>query len=454
VFELGLLLSIVASACAGMCVGFGAGLVPGLHMNNIAAGLTAYAGVALAFFGVLGGLFHSNASGLLVCCFISSALVAHLFAESITSTYLGIPAGDVVSVLPAHRLARAGLGRIAVRSSADGTLGGIVLSTLALLPLCLFMGHPLHFYSVLKNIMGYIMVMFSAILLLSEGPSRPRVAKATALFLTSGLLGLAVLMSDFYASAVPDMPWMNERFVPRSSLLLPLFAGLFGVPSLLNSIGSRQVFDLRHDMQAPGPHTPRPRDYALSLLGGTIVGWLPGMTSGSSATLCAPRVKEVAGEDEVGGSVRFIWLYSFISASGSVFAVGALFVILRARSGSMDAVQFFMGDALVADDLRGDLLPLASVLLSMLIAACIARWALSAIDSRLSSLHRLLCSKKVAELSLLFVASLSVALTGARGMMVMSAAVCLGLLPPLVGVRRIQLMGCLLVPITIGFFTS
>jgi len=453
VHELGLLLSIIVSAGVGTCAGFGAGLVPGLHMNNIAAGLTAYAGVALAFFGSLGGVFDSSASGLLVCCFISSAVVAHLFAESVTSTYLGIPAGDVVSVLPAHRLARAGLGRIAVRSSADGTLAGIVFSTLMLLPLCFIMGHPLHFYSILRDAMGFLMVMFSAILLLSEGPSSLRVVKATVLFLTSGVLGSAVLMSEFYASAVPDMPWIDERFIPKSSLLLPLFAGLFGVPSLLYSFGSRNVFDIGAESEACASHTPRPRDYALSLLGGTIVGWLPGMTSGSSATLCAPRVKEVTGEEEVEGSVRFIWLYSFISASGAVFAVGALFVILRARSGSMDAVQLFMGDSLVADSLKDDVLPLSAVLLSMLAAACLSRWALSSIDPHLSALHHLLCSRNVAVLSLLFVCSLSLVLTGVRGVMVMSAAVCLGLLPPLVGVRRIQLMGCLLVPITIGFFT-
>jgi TctA family transporter len=67
VHELGLLLSIIVSAGVGTCAGFGAGLVPGLHMNNIAAGLTAYAGVALAFFGSLGGVFDSSASGLRVC---------------------------------------------------------------------------------------------------------------------------------------------------------------------------------------------------------------------------------------------------------------------------------------------------------------------------------------------------------------------------------------------------
>ena len=119
----------------------------------------------------------------------------------------------------------------------------------------------------------------------------------------------------------------------------------------------------------------------------------------------------------------------------------------------MDATQFFLGDSLVAGDLQQDLLPIAAILLSMLVAACISRYALRLVDSKLLELHRVLCSQRIAALSMLFVCSLSVALTGTRGSMVLSAAVCLGMLPTRIGVRRIQLMGCLLVPITIGFFT-
>ena len=422
-------------------------------MNNIAAALTAYAGAALAFFGAMCSVLGSHSCGLAICCFISSALVAHLFAESVTSTYLGIPAGDVVSVLPAHRLARAGLGRIAVRSSADGSLAGIVVSVVALSPVCLLMGHPVHLYSLLREVMGFLIIAFSATLLVFDGPSFPRVAKATALFMASGVLGSAVLLSDFHASSLPDVPWIHEPYVQKSSLLLPMFAGLFGIPSLLMSFGSRDVFDVRTEVQERASGNHRLSEYAVSLLGGAVVGWLPGMTSGASATLCAPRVHEVTGENDVESSARFIWLYSFVTASGAVFAVGALFVILRARSGSMDATQFFLGDSLVAGDLQQDLLPIAAILLSMLVAACISRYALRLVDSKLLELHRVLCSQRIAALSMLFVCSLSVALTGTRGSMVLSAAVCLGMLPTRIGVRRIQLMGCLLVPITIGFFT-
>ena len=451
--ELGVLLAVLASASAGVCVGFGGGLVPGLHMNNIAAALTAYAGAALAFFGAMSDVLGSDSPGLMICCFVSSALVAHMFAESVTSTYLGIPAGDVVSVLPAHRLARAGLGRIAVNSSADGSLSGVLLTVVLFPPVCLLMGHPIQLYSLMHEVMGFLIIVFSGVMLLSDGPSIPRVTKATALFLTSGVLGSVVLMSNFHASSLPDVPWIHEPYVQKSSLLLPLFAGLFGIPSLLMSYGSRDVFDIRSEDQRDVSIKPGPKDYARSLLGGAVVGWLPGMTSGASATLCAPRVRELDGDDDIESSARFIWLYSFVSASGAVFAVGALFVILRARSGSMDAVQFFLGDTLVAGDLRQDLLPLASLLLSMLVSACVSRFVLRVIDSKLMNLHRLLCSRRVAVISMLFVCSLSVALTGVRGMIVLSAAVCLGLLPMRIGVRRIQLMGCLLVPITIGFFS-
>jgi putative membrane protein len=53
-----------------------------------------------------------------------------------------------------------------------------------------------------------------------------------------------------------------------------------------------------------------------------------------------------------------------------------------------------------------------------------------------------------------FVVSLSIGLTGTRGAMLLVACTALGLLPPLLGVRRIQLMGCLLVPVEILFLES
>jgi TctA family transporter len=56
--------------------------------------------------------------------------------------------------------------------------------------------------------------------------------------------------------------------------------------------------------------------------------------------------------------------------------------------------------------------------------------------------------------SLLFVTGLSLSITGVRGALVMACAASLGVLAPLAGIRRLQLMGSLLVPIWILFVTA
>lgn len=443
---------------AGTCAGFGAGLVPGLHMNNIAAGLVAYSGATLAAFGMLGEITGSSSVALLISCFLSAALMGHLFAESITSTYLGIPAGDVVSVLPAHRLARAGLGEVAVRASADGSLCGTILAAILLFPMCLLMGSPVNLYGWLGQVMGFIMVFVSAILLYTEGSGRPRgrragaIARASLMFAAAGVLGTVVLCTDYFACDIPDLPSNDVGFVSRSSLLLPLFAGLYGVPGLLLGLRSTTVVDIICGSAGTTVHTPSKKDLIMSFIGGSLVGWMPGMTAGSSATMCAPSVREFAGDAEVRESARFIWLYSSISASGAVFAVGALFMILRARSGCMDAAQHFLGDQIDPNSAWGNMSTLAVMLVAMLAAASLGHLMISRLNPRMVRIRAKLCSRELALASLVFVCSLSLVLTGTRGALVMATAACLGLLPPLSGVRRIQLMGCLLVPIMIKFF--
>ena len=457
--ELGLIPLLCVSSLSGTALGFSAGLVPGLHMNNIAAAMTAYSAGVVGAFAFFGASVGDVAAGLLIASFLSSALVAHMFAEAVTSTYLGIPAGDVVSVLPAHRLAKAGLGRAAVEASADGSLAGIISSVIVLFPLCLIMGDPVGLYDHLRGIMGFITLVFSSILVASDAlPSlrhRHRVREAliqisssAAVFLTAGLLGYIVLETQYFACDLPDFPWNRLGFVPRSSLLLPMFAGLFGIPSLLLSLGSRNV------MNAPGDGLgrsfgPRSRDILLSLAGGVLVGWLPGMTSGSSATICSPAVKESSRKEDIDASLRFIWLYAAISSAGAVFAVGALFVILRARSGSMDAAALFLGMGEDGQPWTTHLPLMFAILLSMVLSAMVSHAILSSLRPRLGSLHGFLCSRRVALGSLLFICLLSVALTGSRGALLLATSASLGVLPPQIGVRRIQLMGCLLVPITI-----
>ena len=456
-----MLAPVFLSSMAGAGAGFCTGLVPGLHVNNLAAIVVASSSSAAALFALTVGPGEDALAGLMVSCFLVSALVAHMFSEAIVSTYLGIPSGDTVSLLPAHRLAKSGLGAYAVRVSAQGSLFG-VLAGIVLLPLvCVLLGPPVGAYSSLKSVMGVLVALLSAVLIASEGVNRPdgprRVALASMFFALSGTIGLVVLDSNYFACQLPDLPWMTRGFVDRSALLLPMFAGLFGVPTVLLSLRTESRTGSagrpRQDAREAPSVKASARDLAFMSFGGLLVGWIPGMTSGSSATLCSLGTKRALPE---GGThseaARFIWLYSAVSSMGAVLSVGALFAIARARSGIMQAVEFFYGSS--ADgipDLHSSE-PLVALLLAMLLSATVSHAFIVTLSGRtLESVQHVLCSRTTAFASLGFVVSLVLVLTGTRGGLVLVTSACLGLLPPIMGLRRIDLMGCILVPIAATF---
>jgi putative membrane protein len=165
-------------------------------------------------------------------------------------------------------------------------------------------------------------------------------------------------------------------------------------------------------------------------------------------------MRETVRMNDMEASIRFIWLYSAISASGAVFAVGALFGIMRARSGAMDAVSFFMENGDEPVPWSDSLLPISAILLSMLVAALASYETIDWFGSRFSKVRDFLCSRELAIASLFFVCLLSIALTGSRGSILLMAATSLGLLPPLIGTRRILLMGSLLVPIILTLLSA
>lgn len=456
--EIGLVTSVLISAILGSLIGFCAGLVPGLHMNNIASAFVARAAAVTALFGSLPESGGSERSGLLVCCFLSAAMAAHMFSEAVPSTYVGIPSEDVVSVLPAHRLAKAGMGNLAIQSSARGSIEGVIVAVVLLAPVCVLMSPPIDLYRSLKSVMFVVIAIFCAVLLLSEGfptlrirggreGAWSKVVAGTAVFVLSGLIGVTLLMTDYFACRVPDFPWIKASFVPQSSLLLPMFAGFFGVPSLLLSLDSKRVEPLAMRATFSEVFSLTARDMGIGVLGGLMVGWMPGMTSGSAATICSPRTSEHSRNDDIAGSLRFIWLYSAISSSGAVFALGALFVISRARSGTMEAVKDFLGTRTFEGHWTSEPSLLLSMLLAIAFASFLSFVLLTRCEGLLFRCRHLLCSKRLSLASLAFVVCLSVWLTGVRGALVMVACASLGLVPPLLGVRRIQLMGCLLVPV-------
>jgi putative membrane protein len=451
---------------------------------------------------------------MLLSCAIVSAAVTHSFLDFLPSLFLGVPEeGTIVSHLPGHRLLLEGKAMDAVRCAALGSLVGALFGTLLVMPLRIIMAPPFSADSLITPFVPYVLLLVSAALILSElrkapavavldcregsiapaGPvisivparpvvgaqaslvgtacfrflgrrtvitsmgrfefrSRSRIggrvrlrgawrmrrrhslvlAPSIFLFLLSGLLGLVCM------DARP--PGASVFAGMAQSMLFPLLTGLFGFPSLLLSVRSGPL-----PPQMEGAEDlPPARVGVMGALAGLIAGWLPGITSTSATVVTAPLANrnEGSGTD---GTRRFLVSVSAVGTSAVVFSVLAFAMLGKVRSGSMAAVgQLLQG----GPSLGGGMLPL--FLLSVLVGSAVGYFAMLCISARI--VHRL-GGMRLGGVNRLLLVALVVMVaffTGVPGVLVLVAATLVGLIPPRIGIGRVQLTGCLLVPITIA----
>ena len=115
-FEIVLL--VLLAGVIGTTLGILTGLIPGLHVNNVAIILLSLTPAVAAFLHSTTGLGGATVL-LLVASAIVATSMAHTFLDFIPSTFLGAPEGDTaLSVLPAHSMLIQGEGGIAFRGSS------------------------------------------------------------------------------------------------------------------------------------------------------------------------------------------------------------------------------------------------------------------------------------------------------------------------------------------------
>jgi TctA family transporter len=574
-----LLAAVLGFSLLGTILGAAAGLVPGLHINNLAYMLGASAGaLSAAVLGALSG-FGAGADEalLLVGAMLVSCLVANLLTAILPSVFLGAPDPALaLSVLPAHRLLLEGKGVEAVRCSLTGCVGALAACLLALPVFRLVMGDPVDAYEKMRPVMPAILVLIATLLIASEAPdrsrggrrcvllldrireaslslseSRPepcplnpepcpsirpwhvpdhagarvcvtgviserrerrgrlsfvleegspldllvpdelrdeaarirvghiviaegrvapfagpsralaRKALAAGLFLASGFLGLLVLESG----RIPARNWypLGAPPVPEAVMMFPLFCGLFGLPTILLGLLETPATPPQREDLRPLPLKNRLRGILSGTLVGGLLGWYPGMTAGHGAVLA----RLIAGDDddegtaedeEAGGESRddstreFLVSASSVTVANAFFNIVALFVIMRARSGALHVAQQVLGPCLVRWEPASSVPPAFALLaVSAALAALVAAPLTLFLGKRFARLYdrvpyrRLMLSVAALLVVMLFLFS------GIAGLAVCAAAVCLGLVPPLAGVRRVHLMGAILVPVILYF---
>ena len=268
---------------------------------------------------------------------------------------------------------------------------------------------------------------------------------AAGVFLLAGALGWLVLASPGLWGGWRLLPAID----PSQAALLPLFAGLFGISGLLLSRASRVVIPPQEPPPArlALPRWQRVRGLLGGAVGGATVSWFPAV-SGGIATLVARQL--AGGEDESGEEAarEFLLSNAAVNTAVTLFSVVALFVTGRTRSGAAAAVDA-VGDGALVRWAPVDSFPilLAAILLASVLAAGLSfplsRAAARRFARAVSGRHW----ARVTDAVIGFLVLLTAILAGPVGLVVLVTATAVGLLPPLLGVRRVHLMGCLLVPV-------
>ena len=413
--EAELILFVVLITVAGAALGTFTGLVPGIHVNTLAALMISFYPILSV---TLSEIFPPGYVPVLVASCIISAAVVHSFVDFVPSVFLGAPDPDeVLNVLPGHRMLLDGDGMVAVRSAAIGSVVGTMTAIVVAIPMQMLLTGELGDY--LESITLCVLLITVVVMVTRE--SGIGMVWALALFTISGALGV---MCMFMA----DDP---VGIIPGGSLLLPLLTGLFGIPAMLLSLNSGNIPDQKDENDFPVGPGP---GFKGAVAGG-IVGWFPGITSTAGAVLASSVMPEKGGE-------KFISLVASIGSASTVFALITLSISGSGRTGTMLAAREVLGNSLSGTGNGIFLLMLLSVatasLLGYFITIRSGRFMAGFVKNRdMNYLNRVI---------ILFMVILVALMTGPFGLLILLASSVAGLIPTSVNVSRMHLSGCLMLP--------
>ncbi|MHC1754531.1 MAG: tripartite tricarboxylate transporter permease [Methanosarcina sp.] len=453
---------LLLSVLAGYLLGIISGLLPGIHTNNFALALVAFAPF----------LAERGVAPFYIALIILSNAVSHTFHDIIPSVFLGAPDGDTaLAVLPGHRLLLEGAGAEAVRLSALGSAGSVVASMLFVLPFSLFFGA---IYPYLQDYMAWVLLTIVFIMLASEKGEEVKgqgslakyryKALALFLFLITGALGLFAFSRE--SLLVPVISF------GQASALLPLLSGLFGASQLIISLLTSSEIPAESVSRFELSRKRILRGVFTGSTAGSLVAWLPGVSSAIAALLAGlfvrsdfdrNSVKKETSEPVPGGqksflfsdpyadrqtlesSKEFIVSVSGVNTSNAIFGLVALLVIGKTRSGAMAAVNEILGIGSLGFQVI--LLFFAAILLTALFSYFSTVWIGN-------NAHHMLRKLDYAKLCTGVLAGLAITVflfTGLFGLFLFIISTPIGMLPSFMKVRKSHAMGVILLPVILYF---
>lgn len=414
-----LLILVIVFSLAGAALGTFSGLVPGIHVNTLAAML-------LISYPLLNdSLTHYvpyEYVPVMIASYIVSAAVVHSFVDFVPSVFLGAPDPDeVMNILPGHRMLMDGKGMEAVRSAAIGSVVGTAVAVAASVPMQFLISWGMREY--LDGISLAVLISVVIILLLSERGCG--IVIASALIILSGVLGYLCMF------ICPE----PEGILPAGNMLFPLLTGLFGMPAMILSLRNGDIPQQRDADIPPVDHVPGIKGAVT----GCAVGWFPGITATAGAVIAGMFFPE---DDPK----RFISLVASIGSASSVFALVTLSMTGNGRTGAVLAVGEVLGGSISGAGNAVFLL----MLLSVAVASFLGYHITIASGKVLSRIMRGRDMRSVNKMVIIAVCVLVFLMTGPVGIAVLLASAVLGFVPTAANIGRVHLTGCLIIPVILA----
>lgn len=399
------MIELIIALILGIIAGCISGLVPGIHINLISVFLISVSAFFLAYF-----------SPLALAIFIVSMAICHSFLDFIPSIFLGAPDQDtVLSILPGHEMLIKGKAYEAIILTLCGSSVAIIL-TLLLAPIFIYL-LP-NFYLSAQTIMPFILIIASAFLFYFEKKSR---IWAIIIFLLAGFLGISSFNLDI------------------KEPLLPLLTGLFGASSLITSILKKQKIPKQKIVKLKQIKIKKKslfRSLFASLIASPICSFLPGLGSGQAAVIGS----EVTGDLD---RKEFLILLGAINTMVMGLSFIALYSIQKPRTGAAVAISKLLSELTT----KHLILLLTTIFVSGIAAFFLTIFLAKLFSKQITKIKY----NKLSIVILIFLAVIVFFFSSWLGFLVFVVAAFLGLTCISLGIRRIHLMGSLLLPIILFY---
>jgi putative membrane protein len=362
-------------------------------------------------------LFLTYFSPLNLVIFIVAMSITHTFLDFLPSIYLGASDTDTeLSILPGHEMLIKGKAYEAIILTLYGSVAAIIL-TLLLTPVFIFVLPKI--YLPLNDIMPFILIIVSFFLFYFEKKSR---IWALIIFLLAGFLGIASFNLNI------------------KEPLLPLLTGLFGASAIVVSLKNRQKVPKQQVKKFKHIRVKKKslvRSLFASVIASPLVSFLPGLGSGQAAVIGS----EVTGDLD---RREFLVLLGAINTVVAGLSFITLYTINKARTGASVAVSQIISSL----SLENLLIILGTILISGIFSFFITVYLAKFASKNISKVPYSILS--IAVLAIL--AFVVLFFSGILGFLVFFVSASLGITCIQLGIRRIHLMGCLLIPVILFYF--